>query len=144
MIPNLIPGIIFLGRFFLYLLLLPETRCIQLFQSCLPDHISHHHIRDRALQKNGRLIIKRGKESSICNRGYKEDNFKPVFFFLRKYFKCKKAPNAKQATFIPLEVCERKKMLPLLFFCLLIFVLLVDFLFASVFIRLKSFRKTKK
>ena len=139
MIPNLIPGIIFLGRFFLYLLLLPETRCIQLFQSCLPDHISHHHIRDRALQKNGRLIIKRGKESSICNWGCKEDNFKPVFFFLRKYFKCKKSTKRKTSDFYSLRSLWAQKNVAFVVFLFVYFCFISWFFVCECFYTLKIF-----
>ena len=60
--------------------------------------------------------------SSIVETGY-QDNFKPVYFFFTKRSRAhKKHQNAKQATFILLEVCTRKKLLPLLFsVCLILF-----------------------
>ena len=82
--------------------------------------------------------------SSICNEVTKIILNLVIFFFHEKSLSVKKAPNAKQATFTPLEVCTRKILLPSLFFCWLIFVLLVVFLFVSVFVRLKSFLKKKK
>ena len=83
--------------------------------------------------------------SSICNEVTKIIlNLFIFIFFHKKSLSVKKAPNAKQATFTPLEVCARKILLPSLFFCSLIFVLLVGFLFVSVFVRLKSFLKKIK
>ena len=50
------------------------------------------------------------------------DNFKPVFFFTKRFRAHKKHQNVKQTTFSLLEVCARKKLLPLLFgVCLILF-----------------------
>ena len=81
--------------------------------------------------------------SSIVNWGY-EDNFKPVYlFFLRKDFKRIKTTKRKTSNFYPLRSLCEQKIVAFVVFCLLIFVLLVGFLFVSVFLSLKSFCKIK-
>ena len=65
----------------------------------------------------------------------------PFIFFTKIFWTHKKHENAKQTTFTLLEVFVCKKLLPLVVFCLLILVLLVDFCLICVFVRSKSFRK---
>ena len=63
-------------------------------------------------------------------------------FFHEKILSVKKASNAKQAIFTPLEDCAHK-IVAFVVFCSLVFVLLVGFLFVSVFVCAESFRKKK-
>ena len=64
--------------------------------------------------------------------------------FYEKISKAQKAPKRKTSDFYPLRSLFAQKTVAFVVFCLLISVLLVGFLFVSVFVRLKSFRKKKK
>ena len=78
--------------------------------------------------------------SSICNWG-DGDYFKPVYFFSRKDFKCKKKHQTQNKLLYLLRSLCTQKIVAFVVFCSLVFVLLVGFLFASVFMRAESFRK---
>ena len=87
-------------------------------------------------------ISTKPKKNKISSKNYvievTEIILNLFIFFHEKILSVKKAPNVKKATFV-----HAKKLLPLLFFCSLIFVLLGGFLFVSVFVRAESFRKKK-
>ena len=65
------------------------------------------------------------------------------FFFTKRFWTRKKHQNKKQTIFTFLKVFVRKKLLPFVIFCLLIFVFLVDFCLICIFVHSKSFHKNK-
>ena len=62
-------------------------------------------------------------------------------FFYEKILNAQKAPKRKTSDFYCLRSLFAQKTVAFVVFCSLIFVLLVGFLYLSVFVRLKSFRK---
>ena len=66
------------------------------------------------------------------------------FFFSRKDFKRKKSTKRKTSDFYPLRSLCAQKIVAVVVFCSLVFVLFVGFLFVSVFIRAGFFLSKKK
>ena len=64
-------------------------------------------------------------------------------FFLRKDLKRIKSTKRKTSDFYPFTSLCSQKIVAFVVFCSLIFVLLMSFLFVSVFIRAESFREKK-
>ena len=69
-----------------------------------------------------------------------------IFFIIiyKKISRAQKALKRKQAPFTPLEVFARLKNAATVVFCSLVFILLVNFRFVSVFVCAKSFCKKRK
>ena len=81
--------------------------------------------------------------SSRVKRGY-QDSFKPAYFFYKKISPAQKAPKRKTNHFHPLRSLCARKIVVLVVYCLLNFILLVNCLRVFLYARNLLVRKNKQ
>ena len=89
-------------------------------------------------------LLDREFKSSIINEAIRRISSLFIFYFLRNNFGRRKAPKRKINNFPPLRSFSARKIVAFIDSFSLVFVLLVDFCFICVFVRLNLFVKKNK